>query len=215
MANSKFHHEEIFRGEDLTQKLGAKQLVICGGGALGSNLVDSLVRQGFSKIRLIDMDRVEIHNLNTQTFDEGDVGAMKATAIQTKAYRSVGVEIEAVTKELKAGNAKKLLKGADLVIDAFDNSKSRQLVRDECRKQKIPCLHSGLHADYGEVVWDEAYTVPDDGGKDVCDYPLARNLAMLVVAMTCEEIVDFCLSDNPRLESRCVTLADLKIGLYR
>lgn len=214
MANSKFHHEEILRGKDLAQKLSAKQLVVCGGGAIGSNLVDSLVRQGFSKIRLIDMDRVEIHNLNTQTFDEGDVGATKANAIQTKAYRAVGVEVEAVSKELNKGNAKKLLKGADLVIDAFDNSTSRQLVRDECWKQQIPCLHAGLHAEYGEVVWDQVYKVPKDTGEDICDYPLARNLAMFVVAMTCEEIVDFCLSDKPRFESRCITLSDLKISPY-
>ena len=215
MSNNMFHHEEIYRGKETLSKLADKQLVICGGGAIGSNLVDNLVRQGFAKIKVIDMDSVEVHNLNTQNFDDTDVSRKKATVIQEKAYRAVKVAIEAETKELTDKNAKKLLKGADLVIDAFDNSKSRQLVRDECRKQKIPCLHSGLHAGYGEVVWDQAYTVPSDGGEDICDYPLARNLAMIIVAMTCEEIVDFFTANEPRLESRCMTLGDLKIGLYR
>ena len=215
MSNSKFHHEEILRGEDLTKKLGAKHLTICGGGALGSNLIDMLARQGFSRLRVIDKDRVEIHNINTQTFDEADVGAQKATAIQSKAFRATGIEIEAEAKELKKGTIKKLFKGTDLVIDAFDNSASRQLVQEYCRANNIMCLHAGMEAEYGEVVWDAVYKVPDDGGEDICDYPLARNLVMFVVAIACEEIVNFCLESKPRFASRCITLKDLAIRPYR
>lgn len=215
MSNSKFHHEEILRGDNLTQMLAEKHITICGGGALGSNLVDMLARQGFSSLRVIDKDRVETHNINTQTFDEADVGALKATAIQTKAFKATGIEIEAEGKELKKGTIKKLFKGTSLVVDCFDNSASRQLVQEYCRANNVPCLHAGLEAEYGEVVWDAVYTIPDDGGEDICDYPLARNLVMLVVAMTSEEIVDFCLSDEPRFESRCITLKDLAIRPYR
>ena len=214
MSNSKFHHEEILRGDDLTQKLAAKHLTICGGGALGSNIVDMLVRQGFSRLRVIDKDRVETHNINTQTFEEADIGAQKVTAIQNKAFRATGVEIEAEGKELKKGTIKKLFKGTDLVVDCFDNSESRRLVQEYCRANNIMCLHAGLEAEYGEVVWDAVYNIPDDGGEDICDYPLARNLVMFVVAMTCEEIVDFCLQ-SPRFESRCVTLKDLAVRPYR
>jgi molybdopterin/thiamine biosynthesis adenylyltransferase len=174
-----------------------------------------LARQGFSQLRVIDMDRIEAHNINTQTFEEGDIGAMKVNAIQNRIFRTVGVEIDAVSKELTGANVKKFLKGSDLVIDGFDNSKSRALVQEHCRKNKIPCLHVGLHADYAEVVWDEVYTVPDDTDGDVCDYPLARNLVLLAVAMAGEEIVDFCLEKKPRRQSWCVTLKDMKIGQYK
>jgi molybdopterin/thiamine biosynthesis adenylyltransferase len=43
------------------------------------------------------------------------------------------------------------------VVDTFDNAASRQLVQEQCRSRGLPCLHVGLFADYGEVVWDECY----------------------------------------------------------
>lgn len=200
-------------GKDLTKKLG-RLVTVCGCGAIGSNLIENLARQGFSRIRAIDMDRVETHNINTQTFTDKDVGALKVTAVQRHVFEAVGVEIEAFSKELAQSTAKKFLKNSDLVVDGFDNTKSRLLVQEECRARNIPCLHAGLHAEYGEVAWDGVYTVPQDNDEDVCDYPLARNLIMLTVGMACEEIVDFFLAKKPRLRSWCVTLKDLKIGKY-
>jgi len=212
-VRTKFHHEEILRGKDLTKKLG-RLVTVCGAGAIGSNLVENLARQGFSYLRVIDMDRVETHNINTQTFTEKDIGAFKAIAVQRHVFDAVGVEVDVFFKELTSGTAKKFLRNSELVIDGFDNTKSRQLVRDFCQIQKIPCLHAGLHAEYGEVAWDEVYSVPQDNDDDVCDYPLARNLIMLTVGITCEEIVDFFLAKKPRRRSWCVTLKDLKIGKY-
>lgn len=215
MANSKFHHEEIYRGADLVKKLGVRSVVICGDGSIGSNLVDTLARQGFSRLRVIDMDRVETHNINTQVFEESDVGALKVVATQNRVFRTVGVEIDIVSKRLEKKNVKKFLKGADLVVDGFDNFDSRQLVQEHCRAKDIPCLHAGLNTDYGEVVWDEIYMVPKAIDGDICDYPLARNLAVIVVSILAEEIIDFCLADKPRRKSWKITLKDLKIGSYR
>lgn len=216
MANSPFHHEEIYRGKDLLKRLSEVRLVVCGCGAIGSNLTDNLTRQGFSNIRVVDMDRVDTHNINTQTFETADVGALKVQAMQNRVFRTVGVEIDVESKELKKGTVKKLLKGADLVIDGFDNRASRQLVQDHCRKENIPCLHAGLHTDYGEVVWDDIYMVPQDAvDGDVCDYPLARNLVTVVVSIAAEEILDFALSAEPRYGSWRFTLKDLRIGSYK
>src|SRR5207253_9606025 len=88
-----------------------------------------------------------------------------------------------------------LLQESNLVIDTFDNSASRRLVQETCRVLRLPCLHVGLHADYGEVIWDEHYRVPQDVAGDVCDYPLARNLVLLVVALASEVILRFVLED--------------------
>lgn len=211
---NKFHHEEIFRGENLTKKLSDKHITVCGCGAIGSNLVESLARQGFSRIRTIDMDRVETHNLGTQIFEDADKGAKKVAACRNRVFKAVGIEIESEDKELTGANIKKFLKGSDLVIDAFDNTKSRQLLQDHCRSQKIACLHAGMVANYGEVVWNDKYSVPQDGGEDVCDYPLARNLVTMVVSVACEEIVDFCLSDSPRFGNWAITLGDMQIRPY-
>jgi len=206
---SKFHHEEIYRGLDFVQKLAAVRITLCGAGALGSNLADSLVRQGFRQLRVIDRDRVEQHNVNTQTYGESDVGAWKVDVLRSQLFRACGVEIESHNKELTERTAAKLLKASDIVIDTFDNSLSRQLVQSHCALAGIACLHVGLFADYGEVIWNEHYHVPGDGGQDVCDYPLARNLVLLAVAVAAETLLRFVASGAK--ENWSITLRDFAI----
>lgn len=214
MANSKFHHEEIYRGKDFAAKLGIP-ITVCGAGAVGSNLIDNLTRQGFNKITVIDMDRVEAHNLNTQVYAEADVGALKADALKNRVFRNIGVEIEAVNKELTAANVKQLFKKANLLVDCFDNNKARQLVQDFAREKRMPCLHIGLNGDYAEVIWDEKYRVPKDQTEgDVCDYPLARNIAMLSVIVATEELLSFQLDKKPRFQNWSITLKDLAVKKF-
>jgi molybdopterin/thiamine biosynthesis adenylyltransferase len=190
-------------------------ITVCGAGSIGSNLVDNLTRQGFSKLTVIDMDRVEVHNLNTQIYAEADVGALKVDALKNRIFRNIGVEVEAVNKEMTAANVKQLLKKASLVVDCFDNNKARQLVQDFVREKRTPCLHVGLNGDYGEVIWDEFYIVPpDQTDGDVCDYPLARNIAMLAVIVATEELLSFQLEQPPRFSNWSITLKDLAIKKF-
>ena len=48
-------------------------------------------------------------------------------------FRAVGVEIDAVRKELTERSAKSLLQDGGLVLDTFDNSASRRLVQEQAR----------------------------------------------------------------------------------
>jgi molybdopterin/thiamine biosynthesis adenylyltransferase len=189
----KFHHEQIYRGPELLARLASLRVTICGVGAVGSNLADNLVRQGVCNLRAIDKDRVEEHNVSTQTYAEADIGVWKVEALRNRLFKVASVEIEPIRKELTAQSAKQLLSDCDLVIDAFDNSASRQLVRETVRGGAgTPCLHVGLFEDYCEVIWDEHYRVPNDVAGDVCDYPLARNLVLLAVVIASETILKFC-----------------------
>jgi molybdopterin/thiamine biosynthesis adenylyltransferase len=207
---SLFHHEEIYRGEVL-KKFSEKHITICGAGALGSNLIDNLTRQGFARLRAIDMDRVEQHNINTQIYNRSHIGSLKAQVIKTLVFQAVGIEIETEYVELKQGNIKKLLRKTDLVVDCFDNVASRQLVTDYCAHNKLSCLHLGLYEDYSEVIWNEKYKVPiaQKDSVDTCDQPLARNIILLATAVATEEIINFIL-DKER-SSYYITLKDLKI----
>lgn len=205
----KFHHEAIYRGAGEVAKLAAQRLTICGAGALGSNLADNLARQGFHELRVIDRDRIEQHNVGTQLYGESDIGAWKVEVLRQRLFRATGIEIEAHRKELSARSAKNLLQDGGLVIDTFDNSASRRLVQEHCRALQLPCLHVGLYADYGEAIWDERYRVPQDVAGDVCDYPLARNLILLVVAVASEIVVRDALTGSR--QDCSVTLRDFAI----
>ena len=205
----KFHHELIYRGQDVAARLSGARLAICGAGALGSNLIDNLARQGFGHIRVIDCDRVEEHNIGTQVYGEGDIGGWKVEILRNRMFRAVGIEIDGVNKRLDDRNASRLLKGFDVVVDTFDNSQSRSAVQRCVRSLPNECLHVGLSADYGEVVWDENYRVPRDTGQDVCDYPLARNQILITMAVASETLLAFLL--HGRKGDWSITLGDFSV----
>jgi molybdopterin-synthase adenylyltransferase len=188
---SLFFHEQLYRTTDVMAKLKNYAVTICGAGALGANITENLARSGFNLLRVIDRDRIEERNLSTQPYYRSDVGAFKAKILANNLYRAIGVKIESQTKELTTENVEQLLKESDLVIDAFDNSVARGAVKAYCDRVNLPCLHAGLAGDYAEVIWNEVYRVPSDANDDICDYPLARNLVMLTVAIATESIITF------------------------
>jgi molybdopterin/thiamine biosynthesis adenylyltransferase len=207
-AASPFFHEQRagrnLRGCDL-------KVCIVGCGAIGANLAETLARMGLPQMRLIDFDRVEPRNLSTQPFLRSDVGQLKARALARLLYRATQCRAEAIAEKLTSENADKLLAGSDLVVDCLDNSASRLAVQTAVRKLSLPCLHVGFSGDgYGEVIWDERYTVPDDSHiVDPCDYPFTRPLMHLLVGVAAETVVRFLL--NGERLNWTVTLSDLKI----
>lgn len=204
-----FFHEQLYRTDPVMAKLKNYPVTICGAGALGSNLTENLARSGFGELKVIDLDRIEERNLSTQPYYRSDVGAFKAKILANNLYRAIGTKLEAETKELTSANATQLLKDSQLIVDVFDNSTSRQTVKDYADHAGIPCLHAGLSSNYAEVIWNDAYRVPSDVNNDVCDYPLARNLVMLTVAVACEAIVSFITTDEQR--NFTITFKDLTV----
>ncbi|MBW4509625.1 MAG: ThiF family adenylyltransferase [Scytonematopsis contorta HA4267-MV1] len=206
---SVFFHEQLHRTSSVMTKLRDFPVTICGGGALGANITESLARSGFGKLKVIDRDRIEERNLSTQPYYRSDVGAYKAKIITNSLYRALGVNVDGQSKELTPDNAGQLLKSSALVIDTFDNSTSRQAVKDYCMTSDLPCLHVGLASDYAEIIWNEIYRVPSPANDDVCDYPLARNLVTLTVSVACEVIINFIATEQK--DSFTVTLGDFAI----
>jgi molybdopterin/thiamine biosynthesis adenylyltransferase len=208
-----FYHEQLYRTPALMARLGAFSVAVCGAGALGANISESLARMGFRRLRVVDRDRVEERNLSTQPYYRSDAGASKARVLANALYRALNVEVDARSVELTEANAAKLLDGCALVVDAFDNSASRRVLKEYAENAGVPCLHTGLAGDYAEVIWNEVYRVPSPAQDDVCDYPLARNLATLTVAVACESIVEFVATGARR--SHTITLRDFAVRPYQ
>ena len=197
-------HEQAYRGGEADGDQAAPRRGLWGAGGGGGPLAENLLRQGAAHLRVIDFDRVEARNLGTQVWETDDIGLPKVEALQHRLFRAAGREIDAVKKELTSFNVSRLLAGADLVLDGFDNHDSRALVAAHCAAAGLPCLHVGLHADYAEVIWNAA--------GDVCDYPLARNLVLVAVAVAAETLHTF-LSTGAR-QSWTITLRDFAIRRY-
>jgi molybdopterin/thiamine biosynthesis adenylyltransferase len=211
MSTNAFLHENLYRGAAALEKIARARFVICGAGALGSPLVDNLVRHGARDLKVIDQDRVEEHNIGAQVYDQNEIGAWKVQALAERSFRATGIEIEAVAKELNEGNVKKFLREANVVIDVFDNSHSRRVVTEYCCDAGLNCLHLGVNEDYGQVRWNENYRVPGDVLQgDNCDYPLARNLSLFIVALGTEAVLRFIIKGQK--ENYSFTLGDLAIN---
>src|SRR5690625_6610950 len=67
------------------QKLLKSSVLVIGVGALGTSILDQLVRIGIGEITIVDRDYVELSNLQRQTlFTEEDVENVKPKAIAAK-----------------------------------------------------------------------------------------------------------------------------------
>ncbi len=188
--NSPFFHEE--RHASLAS-FTDRPITICGAGALGANLTETLARMGFSHLKLIDKDKIEMRNLSTQPYTRAEVGSPKARTLANTLYRAVQARLEPVVVELSAANATNLLKDSALIVDAFDNRVARALVSETTRMLHIPCLHIGFSLDglYGSGLWEPRYQVPQDVPADPCDYPLTRPLALILISLAARAITDF------------------------
>ncbi|MBO0783253.1 MAG: ThiF family adenylyltransferase [Ktedonobacteraceae bacterium] len=209
--NSPFFHEE--RHATLAP-LAEKLIAVCGAGALGGTLTETLTRMGFRRLKLIDRDRVETRNLSTQPYSRAEVGAPKARALANSLYRAVQARIEPIVNELNSANAEQLLKESALIVDAFDNRAARAAVSEAALKLELPCLHIGFSADglYGSGQWEPGYQVPRETAGDPCDYPLTRPFAVTLSALAARSIIDF-LRDGTASNFE-LTWNDLKISSY-
>ena len=209
-ANLPFFHEERYR--PLGPARDAR-LTICGAGALGANLAETLARMGFAKLRVVDRDRVELRNLSTQPYAVAEVGAPKAQVLANSLFRAVRARVEPLARELTAANACDLLAGAGVAIDTFDNREARATVSSASLVLGLPCLHVGFSGDgmYGSGIWEPGYEVPGPTDDDPCDYPLTRPFAVVVAALAARSLHAYlCQGVTAGFE---VTWGDVRVTL--
>lgn len=140
-------------GEEGQKKLSRGTVVIIGCGALGGNIANFLVRAGVGKVRIVDRDFIELHNLQRQVlFDEEDIKKRlpKATAAERHLRKvNSSVEIEGITADANYTNIERFCSGADVILDGLDNSETRLLINDVALKHKIPWIYGGALASQG------------------------------------------------------------------
>lgn len=140
-------------GEEGQKKLAGSSVVIIGCGALGTVTANALVRAGVGRVKIIDRDLIEYHNLQRQIlFDEEDVKNNLPKAIAAEKHlRKVNssVEIDGIVADVHYANIESLIQGADLILDGLDNPETRFLINDAALKHGIPWIYGGAIATYG------------------------------------------------------------------
>ncbi len=210
-------------GEEGQRRLAASRALICGCGALGSLLANTLVRAGVGKVRLVDRDFVELSNLHRQTlFDEADVaaGLPKAVAAAEK-LRAINsaVEIEPIVAHVGPENVESLCQGVDAILDGTDNFETRYLLNDAAVNLNLPWVYGGCVGAEGQtltIVPGETGCLrcllpecPPPGSTPTCD--TAGVLAPIVGVVASIQAMEGIklLSGNRAAISRQLTVIDL------
>src|SRR3954453_1287509 len=143
-------------GEEGQRRLLHSHVTLCGCGALGTVLANSLVRAGVGHLRLIDRDFIETSNLQRQVlFDESDVDAnlpkAEAAARKPEGIKS-SVHVEPVVTDIDRTNILGLVEDADLVLDGTDNFEVRYLINDAAVKLGKPWVYGGCIGSHGQTM---------------------------------------------------------------
>ncbi len=143
-------------GEEGQRRLGESRALVCGCGALGSVVAETLVRAGVGFVRIVDRDFLELNNLQRQVlFDEQDVaeGLPKAIAAANKLRRiNSQVEIEPVVADMTYGNIGELARDVDALVDGTDNFATRFLLNDFAVKYGKPWVYGGCIGAEGQTM---------------------------------------------------------------
>lgn len=134
-------------GKEGQKKLGQSYVVVIGCGALGTVIATCLVRAGVGKVRIIDRDFIEYHNLQRQMlFDEEDIRNELPKAIAAEWHLkkvNSSVEVEGIVADVNFTNIERFVTDADLILDGLDNFETRFLINDVSLKHKIPWIYGG------------------------------------------------------------------------
>jgi len=210
-------------GEEGQERLGHGRALVCGCGALGSVVAETLVRAGVGFVRIVDRDFLELNNLQRQVlFDEQDVAERlpKAIAAANKLRRiNSQIMIEPVVADVTFRNIGQLAGDVDVILDGTDNFAIRFLLNDFAVQQGTPWIYGGCIGAEGQTMtilpgesaclaclMDDA---PPPGTTPTCD--TAGILAPIVGVMASIEAAEALkiLSGRRHAVSRHLTIIDV------
>ncbi len=133
--------------EEQSDILSTKTVAIVGAGGLGGRVSELVVRMGIGNIILIDYDEFSVSNINRQLFcNSENLGQKKVDVISAELIKiNQELMIETHSQMLTNDNAKQLLIGADIVVDALDNIEARLIVEETCDVLGIPLIHGAVN----------------------------------------------------------------------
>lgn len=135
---------EFTEFDQLTLK-NSKVLVI-GAGGIGSPLILYLVAAGIGTIGIVEFDKVHLSNLQRQIlFNENDIGKLKTDVIKNRLIKINGnVKFDIYNERFNEELADIIIPKYDIVVGATDNSESRFIIDDYCKKHQKVFINGSL-----------------------------------------------------------------------
>lgn len=227
----RYSRQMRFEGIGLEGQVAIRQskVLLCGCGALGTVLADTLTRAGVGMIRIVDRDFVDLSNLQRQVlFDEQDVRdhLPKAIVAANKLGKvNSDVAIEAHVADIDWRNIRELATGVDLILDGTDNFEVRFLINDVSLELGIPWVYAGCVGSHGQTMAifpHESACLrcvieipPDPGQTETCDTAgvLAPAIHMVTAIQSATALK--ILAGRKDLVAPKMTIVDVWDGTFR
>jgi molybdopterin/thiamine biosynthesis adenylyltransferase len=147
------------------QKIRAARVLVIGAGCIGSPALLYLAAAGVGVLGIVDDDKVSLSNLQRQVIHAtSHVGRSKTeSASATIARLNPHVNVEVHEMRLDAGNAARLIKNYDIVLDGSDNFATRYLVSDTCYRQQKVLVTAALGTFDATITTIRAHETASDG----------------------------------------------------
>jgi len=146
-------------------KIRAARVLVIGAGGLGSPVLLYLAAAGVGTLGIVDDDKVSLSNLQRQVIHAtSHVGRPKTeSASLAIAKLNPHVNVEVHEMRLNPGNASRIIKNYDIVVDGSDNFETRYLVSDTCYHQKKVLVTAALGIFDATLTTIRAHELREDG----------------------------------------------------
>lgn len=204
-------------------KLLQSKVAIIGAGGLGGTVLELLARMGIGKLITADKDITGDSNLNRQILStEKNLGQSK-TEVAVRRVKEINSSIEIIGHSvfIDSGNVKKIIEGAEVVVDALDNLPSRFVLQKACRDLKIPLVHGAIAGFNGqlttifpedkglELIYGSNKDLPEHGSEAELGAPTVT--PAVIASLEAQEVIKILLKRGKLFRNRLLYL-DIEEG---
>ena len=204
-------------------KLLQSKVAIIGAGGLGGTVLELLARMGIGELIIADKDIMGDSNLNRQILStETNLGQSK-TEVAVKRVKEINSSIEIIGHSvfIDSGNVKKIIEGAEVVVDALDNLPSRFVLQKACRELNIPLVHGAIAGFSGqlitifpqdkglELIYGSNKDLPEHGSEVTLGAPTVT--PALIASLEVQEVIKILLKRGKLFRNRLLYL-DIEEG---
>ena len=195
------------------RKIQASKITIIGLGGLGCPAALTLAASGVGNLRLVDGDVIELSNIHRQTlYNLNDIGQAKVSVARKSLIKlNEKLVVNAEARHLDESNGQEILKDADVIIDATDNIKTRQVIDHISKTARIPMVYGGLYRFEGQVAvlnhnggpgYEDIFTPYPAGGDTCAEAGVLGMLPAIIGNIQALEAVKIIIGIKPNLSGK-------------
>ncbi len=163
MEHSQFLRTEMILGENSTNILSDKNVILFGLGGVGSYTAEALARAGIGKLTIVDNDVVSVTNINRQLCAlHSTVGKPKVEVVKERILDiNPDCEVTALQKFYLPENSDEFtLENYDYIADAIDTVSAKIDLAIKSQEYGIPmisCMGTGNKLDPSQFTVSDIY----------------------------------------------------------